>query len=152
MCKIFHRAPRPHARSCPNTSAAAGGHERILLVDDDKTVAETERQMLERFGYQVTFCLSSVEALAAFRADPAAYDLVVTDMTMPGLDGLDLVEKLRATRSNLPVIVCTGFSENLDSAQTDAPGIDAFLMKPVAMSEMGRAVRKVLDSKGSCRR
>jgi PAS domain S-box-containing protein len=121
------------------------GTERILLVDDDGAVINLEKQMLERLGYQVTFRTSSLDAIEAFRADPDAFDLVITDMTMPNMTGDQLSRELLAIRTDLPVIICTGFSERLDQEKALSIGIRGFLMKPVVISEMAKIVRKVLD-------
>jgi PAS domain S-box-containing protein len=121
------------------------GNERILLVDDDEAVAFLEKQMLERLGYQVTSRVSSLEALEAFKAAPGAYDLVISDMTMPNLTGDQLAKAIMAIREDVPVIICTGFSEWIDPKKAAAMGIKGFLMKPVVLSKMARVVRNVLD-------
>ena len=121
------------------------GTERILLVDDEEAIARLEKQMLERLGYRVTSLINSPEALAVFKTDPDAYDLVVTDMTMPSLTGDLLAKELISIRPDMPVIICTGFSERIDKEKAAAIGISAFLMKPVVKSEMARLVRKLLD-------
>jgi PAS domain S-box-containing protein len=121
------------------------GTERILLVDDEEPIAKIEKQMLERLGYAVTVRTSSVEALEAFKADPAAYDLIITDMAMPNLTGDQLARQLISIRADIPIILCTGFSERMTMAKADALGIKAFLMKPVVKSDLALAIRKVLD-------
>ena len=121
------------------------GTERILLVDDEEPIVRLEKKMLERLGYRITMCVSSLEALAVFKANPDAYDLVVTDMTMPNLTGDLLAKELISIRPDIPIIICTGFSERIDKEKAAAMGISAFLMKPVVKSEMVRMVRKLLD-------
>ena len=121
------------------------GNERILLVDDEEPIAQLEKQMLERLGYQVTARINSVEALEAFKASPNAFDLVVTDMTMPNMTGDRFSEKLISIRPDIPVIICTGFSEGITQERAAALGIKGFLMKPIIKSEMARTVRRVLD-------
>jgi DNA-binding NtrC family response regulator len=126
------------------------GSERILLVDDDAAVALLERQMLEHLGYQVTSRVSSLEALEAFKAAPDAYDLVISDMTMPNLTGDQLAKAIMAIREDALVIICTGFSEWIDPEKAAAMGIKGFLMKPVVLSEMAKVVRNALDSRKKC--
>lgn len=127
------------------------GTERILLVDDEAPIVRIETQMLERLGYRVTSRLSSPDALAAFRNDPAAYDLVLTDMAMPHLTGIQLAEALIAVRPDIPIVLCTGFSEKVNEETIAAAGIRCLLMKPIVTSDLARMVRRVLDEakKGS---
>ncbi|MFO7885579.1 MAG: response regulator, partial [Desulfobacteraceae bacterium] len=121
------------------------GTEHILLVDDEAPIVYLQKQMLERLGYRVTSFTSSVDALAAFRTDPSCFDLIITDMNMPNLNGMQLAEELAAIRSDIPVIICTGFSERINKEKSGAIGIKGFLMKPVDRSKMAEMVRKVLD-------
>ncbi|MBF0235688.1 MAG: response regulator [Desulfamplus sp.] len=122
-----------------------GGAERILLVDDDESIVKMEKKMLERLGYEVFTRISSLDALEAFEASPDSYDLVITDMTMPKMTGEQLAKKLIVIKPEIPIVMCTGFSELIDKEKAEALGIKGFLMKPVVMSEMGQAVRNVLD-------
>jgi len=124
------------------------GDEHVLLVDDEPAIARLETQMLEQLGYRVTSRVSSTEALEAFRANPEAFDLVLTDMTMPDLTGDELAHEILALRPELPVIICTGFSERIDADSATAMGIRAFLMKPVLRLDMARAIRDAIDGRG----
>lgn len=121
------------------------GSERILLVDDEISVAKLETQQLSRLGYQVVQKTSSMEALELFTSEPYAFDLVITDMTMPGLTGDLLTKEILKIRQDTPIIICTGFSEKIDEEQAERIGIKGYLMKPVVQSDMARMVRKVLD-------
>ncbi len=121
------------------------GDERILLVDDEEAIVRLEARILERLGYRVTVCTGSIEALALCRSDPDAFDLVVTDMTMPGMTGSRMAEEMMAVRPDIPVIVCTGFSERMNKEKAEAMGIKGFLMKPVVKAEMAGTIRSVLD-------
>jgi PAS domain S-box-containing protein len=126
------------------------GSERILLVDDEPSIANLEKQILERLGYKVTMCVNSLEALEAFKANPHLFDLVLSDMTMPSMTGDQLACKLIAIRPDIPIIICTGFSERLNQEKAEVLGIKGFLMKPVVKSDMAKMVRNVLDdAKGS---
>ena len=124
------------------------GTEHVLLVDDERVIVQLEKQMLEKLGYPITCFTGSVDALSAFKADPSHFDLVMTDMNMPDLTGLQLAEALSLIRPDIPIIVCTGFSERINRKKAHAMGIRGFLMKPVLMSEMAQMVRKVLDEAG----
>ncbi|MGD9973749.1 MAG: PAS domain S-box protein [Desulfatirhabdiaceae bacterium] len=124
-----------------------GGNERILLVDDEESIAKLEKQMLERMGYKVISHLHSVEALEAFRVNPSSYDLVITDMSMPNIPGDELARKIKSIRSDAPIIVCTGYSERIHVDNIKQMGIDELLMKPIVKSDLVKVVRKVLDAK-----
>ncbi|MBU4117524.1 MAG: response regulator, partial [Proteobacteria bacterium] len=122
------------------------GTERVLLVDDDEIISTMLQQVLRSLGYQVTSCNNSLDALACIVREPTAFDLLITDMTMPNLTGYQLAQKVLAIRSNLPIILCTGFSELINKEQAQALGIRAYLMKPILVQELGLTVRKVLDA------
>ena len=121
------------------------GHEHILVVDDENIVTDINRQTLESLGYQVSAFTYSEKALEAFSARPELYDLVLTDMTMPQLNGLQFAEKILATRPDIPIILCTGFSDLITKEKVHAAGIRALIMKPVFRKDMALAIRKVLD-------
>jgi len=120
------------------------GHERILFVDDEAVLVDLGREMLTRLGYAVAAYTSSPEALAAFRATPHQFDLVITDQTMPKMTGEALTRALRDIRPDLPIILCTGFSHTMTEDKAAALGLDAFLMKPLVARELGHTIRQVL--------
>ena len=122
------------------------GTERVLIVDDDEGIANLEGMMLERLGYQVTSTVDSLAALASFEADPQKFDLVITDMSMPRMAGDTFASELIAVRPDIPVIICTGFSERVNEDTAESIGVKGFLMKPVRWSDMSEMVRKVLDA------
>lgn len=121
------------------------GTEHILLVDDEKSIADVTSGMLERLGYKVTMRVSSYDALEAFRNLADRIDLLIADLTMPQMNGLQLYRKIKKIRPEIKVIICTGFSEQLNSQQSRAIGIEGFLHKPVIMADLARCVRSVLD-------
>jgi PAS domain S-box-containing protein len=125
----------------------SGGDERILLVDDEALLVESIRNMLQRMGYRVTAVTSSKEALDLFKDHSEKIDLVVSDQTMPGLMGVDLLREISRIRPGIPLILMTGFSEETSENKAENLGIDAFLMKPVSARAMASTVRKVLDGK-----
>ncbi len=124
-----------------------GGSERILLVDDNEQIVIMEKQMLERLGYNVTSRTSSVEAFEVFSNKPDNFDLVITDMTMPNITGDQLAKKLMEIRSDIPIILCTGFSELITKEKAKVMGIREFVMKPVVMNKIAEVIRRVLEQK-----
>ncbi len=128
---------------------AAGGKERILFVDDEPAIAELGKRLLESLGYRVTSCNGALEALEHFSAEPQAFDLLITDMTMPQMTGDRLAVTLMDIRPGLPVIVCTGFSELISPERARDTGIRALIMKPFLKGEMAKAIRAALDPMGA---
>lgn len=123
----------------------ATGTERILLVDDEEQIVLIEKLMLESLGYRIEERTSSIEALKAFRANPDRYDIVISDMTMPNMTGVQLAKELLAIRPSIPVIICTGFSDWINQEKAQVIGIKGLLKKPAGRLEMAQLVRKVLD-------
>jgi PAS domain S-box-containing protein len=122
------------------------GIERILFVDDELPIANMSSRLLEQLGYRVTFRTSSVEALELFRSKPNDFDLVITDMTMPNMTGDQLALELMKMRFNIPVILCTGYSNKISEEIAKEIGIKAFAYKPIVKAELAKTVRKVLDA------
>jgi CheY-like chemotaxis protein len=122
------------------------GIERILFVDDEKMLAELGREMLGSLGYTVTAETSSLNALQTFRNAPHGFDLVITDMTMPCLRGEELARELIAIRPDMPIILCTGFSELIDETQAREIGIREFVMKPYSVAKFADIIRKALKT------
>jgi signal transduction histidine kinase/ABC-type amino acid transport substrate-binding protein/ActR/RegA family two-component response regulator len=127
----------------------ARGTERVLLVDDEAALADLGQAMLARLGYRVTTRTSSLEALEAFRADPGRFDLVITDMTMPNLTGDRLAEAVHVIRPEIPVILCTGYSERMTAEKARAMGIAGFLYKPLLLEQLSQTIREVLAAAAS---
>jgi CheY-like chemotaxis protein len=121
-----------------------GGHEHILIVDDEEMLVEMMRQVLKQLGYTVSAHTDSAAALSAFLACPRGYDLLITDMTMPGMTGTDLTKAVKAVRNEIPVILCTGFNEQLSDKNAKSFGIQALIMKPVGMRQLAETIRNVL--------
>ena len=121
------------------------GNERILLVDDEEGMVDALRKMLSRLGYQVVEKTSSIEALEVFGAAPDRFDLVITDQTMPNKTGMELAKIILSIRSNIPIILCTGFSESVNEESAKAMGISAFVMKPIVMRDIAHTIREVLN-------
>ena len=126
-------------------TAIPTGNERILFVDDENTLVELGRQILEHLGYQVTAKVSSMEALEAFRTQPDHFDLVITDQTMPDLTGVELAKELIKIRPDIPIILCTGFSELITPERAEALRIRQVLMKPLEMRRLALSIRELLE-------
>jgi PAS domain S-box-containing protein len=122
------------------------GNEHILLVDDEEAIVQMEKSMLESLGYHVTKTTSSSELLDIFTTRPDDFDLVITDMAMPHMNGSDLARKLLAIRPDIPIILCSGFSENMNKEKARSFGLKSFLMKPVTVEELSQTIRRVLES------
>ncbi len=122
-----------------------GGTECILVVDDENDLVDIARKMLEKVGYRVVGRTSSVEAFQVFQNDPHGFDLVLTDKTMPNMTGFELAGKIKKIRSDIPIVVATGFSESIDIDRIKAVGIVSVLKKPLVLKDLAIAIREVLD-------
>ncbi len=122
------------------------GTERVLVVDDESAVAEMARQMLSSVGYEVTALTDPLLALEVVAAAPGAYDLLVTDQTMPKLTGLRLAERVAEVASELPVIVTTGYGRDLD-ADGQPHNVSQILTKPYGLQALATAARRALDAR-----
>ncbi len=122
------------------------GTERILLVDDEELLCQMGQEILERLGYHVTPRCSSLEALATFQNSPGEFDLVLTDQTMPDMVGSDLARRLLQIRPDIPIILCTGYSNLVDKHSAKSIGIKEFVYKPLTKNNIGKLVRDVLDA------
>ena len=127
------------------TIAFQTGTERILLVDDEIPIVRLEKQMLERLGYDVVARASSADAFEAFKANPGRFDIVITDFSMPYLTGIQLAEKMIEIKPDIPIIICSGFSETISEQRMKVVGIKGVLKKPVVKSVMAKMVRDALD-------
>ncbi len=121
------------------------GHETILFVDDEKSIRLMARIMLKKLGYTVETMQDPVKALALFQLKPYSFDLVITDMTMPHMNGAKLTEKLMEIRSDIPVIICTGHSSLINEEKAKKLGLAGYIMKPMSISRLATSIRKVLD-------
>lgn len=123
------------------------GNETILLVDDEEDVLEMMHLLLEKLGYQVIAMANSTKALEVFQKTPKTFDLVITDQTMPQMTGMELIKKIRLIRSDIPVILCTGFNEKITEENTRHLGIGALVGKPVRIAKIAEKIRGVLERK-----
>jgi PAS domain S-box-containing protein len=128
-----------------NSSLSPTGTEHILLVDDEPQIVKLEKLMLERLGYKVTELTNSPEALEMFKKNPDMYDLVISDMSMPKMTGDQLAGELLTVKPDIPIIICTGFSERFSKEDLLKMGIKGVLMKPVVKASIAKEVRNILD-------
>ena len=124
----------------------ARGGERILFVDDEESIVELARRSLRRLGYQVSAMTSSTEALDTFRAHPEDWDLVITDLSMPKMMGTKLAREILKTRSDIPIILCTGVKQSTIDDNAKALGIREVITKPLEGPEFAGRIRAILDS------
>jgi CheY-like chemotaxis protein len=130
----------------------AGRHSgtgRILFVDDDPSIAEIGGLVLTSFGYRTTVLTSSTEAREVLRADPGTFDLLITDLDMPGISGLELIAEVRALRPGLPVILCTGLAEFADSQKAAQLKVNAIVLKPFRQADLAESIETVLRKGGA---
>ncbi len=148
---VFH-VGLPAVRDLPPEESEASepvsaGKGHILFIDDEKMLAKMGKSMLERLGYRVTARTNSLEALNDFLDDPDRFDLVVTDQTMPGMTGADLARRMLRLRPEMPIILCTGYSNLITEDKAKSIGIKGFATKPLSMKSLTALIRRVLDEK-----
>ena len=144
LCRTEVVEPHEYVHSMDADDAQLAGNEHILFVDDEPDINSLVIQQLDRLGYRVTTCRAPAEALDLLREQPDSFDLLVTDLTMPRMDGEKLVRSLRAMEADLPVIMITGFSDGLPRDIMEELGIGLLVNKPLAQDELAEAIRTVL--------
>jgi CheY-like chemotaxis protein len=121
------------------------GSERILFVDDEAALVEIAREALEELGYRVTAMTNPVEALERLRSDALAFDVLITDLTMPRLTGLQLAREARRIRADMPMILCTGYRQVAKPEDIEAAGIGSIILKPATPKDLAQALRRLVD-------
>ncbi len=138
---------RAHDRAADGKAALPGsGKGKILLIDDEDIILSSVSKALDKLGYDVHPIKSSVEALQLFAQSSHAFDLVITDLTMPQMNGLELSSRITDIRPNIPVILCTGFSDTIDECEIKSLGIRELLMKPAGTRELKEVIRRALEN------
>lgn len=147
----FPTAEHAARAAMPATAAppAPGAGERVLYVDDEEPLVLLVRRALHRLGYRVTGCTDAAAALALFRAAPGDFDAVVTDLTMPGMSGLDLAAAVRAVRADVPIVLTSGYLREEDEDAARAIGVCALIAKPNTIQELGHALHQLLQGRTS---
>ncbi len=129
-----------------DTALFPGSKEHILLVDDEEQVAVATAEMLKKLNYRVTALTSARHALLEFLKQPGWFDMVITDLTMPYMSGIDLCEKIKEVRVDIPVLLFSGYLEEFSRSKAVQAGINGFCMKPAALPEISKTIRQVLGS------
>lgn len=124
------------------------GDEHILFVDDEKNIVEMAQEMFSSMGYKVISTMNSLEALSIFKKQPERFDLIISDQTMPDLTGINLAKAILEIRSDIPIIICTGFSDLIDPEMVKSIGIREYVLKPYSKTSIARLIRKVLGQSG----
>ncbi len=121
------------------------GNERVLLVDDEISLLNVSKEILKNLGYSITTETDSMAALELFKSDPYRFDLIITDQTMPNLTGFEMARQMLSVRAEMPIIICTGFSDLIDEDRAGLLGIRKLIMKPLDSNTLASAVRSVLN-------
>lgn len=140
------REKEPDTEPAPPAWEADVGARKVMVVDDETTIARVFSRALRRLGYRVEAFTESPRALEAFRADPDGWDVLLTDQIMPEMNGDQLVRSVREIAPDLPVVMCTGYSERFVEEQAAEMGIREYLRKPVLVDEIDRAIRRALNA------
>jgi CheY-like chemotaxis protein/two-component sensor histidine kinase len=127
------------------SSLLRGRGERVLFIDDEQALCDSTRQILEKLGYRPNVQSSPVAALDVFRTDPFAFDLVITDLTMPFMNGMDVAREMIGLRPDLPVLLASGFSGNWTMEKVKAEGLRGLLIKPLTAAALSSAIRSVFE-------
>jgi CheY-like chemotaxis protein len=142
---LLSKIRNPIAEKTPGSQLKQGSGN-ILFIDDEPMLAELGKELLSHSGYNVSTYTDSSKALAKFKESPFAYDLVITDQTMPNLSGKELIMHIRTVRPEIPAILCTGHSNKIDREQAEKLAINAFVQKPFDYSELITTIQNVLQS------
>jgi PAS domain S-box-containing protein len=141
--------PHPSRSSRPSrpSAAHAGSTARVMYVDDEEPLVVLAMRWLRRLGYEVTGFSDSTQALDAFRSRPFDFDALISDISMPGLSGLDLVREVRALRKDVVVVVSSGYLRNEDHQRAKELGAVDVVLKPQSMAEFGRILHRILSER-----
>jgi len=144
--------PKVRGETCAESftdEQSTGDRERVLFIDDEKHLVEWGQALLDRLGYDVTAISDSMKALEVFTSDPSRFDVVITDQTMPGLTGLQLAGEFLKLRPDIPIILCTGYSDSITSEALEKAGIKELRMKPLGKQELAETIRRALGKEGN---
>lgn len=145
MLPLTHHAPEITRPPTPQGYASGNG-ETILFIDDEELLVKLGQDLLRRLNYAVEGFADATEAMEHFRAAPEAFDLIVSDMTMPKMSGSRVIEEARRIRPDIPVIICSGYSDNMDETRAGALGCQ-YIPKPIEMKKLSEAVQNALANR-----
>jgi DNA-binding NtrC family response regulator len=140
-------AELPLAGTIMTATAPLPGTGRIMLIDDEENILNLSRKILQRSMYTVSAFTSSREALAAFYQNPSEVDIVLTDLSMPEFDGIELTKRMLAIRPNLPVILCTGYGDAFNLERSKEAGAAGFIQKPFTSQSLLQTIRGIFDER-----
>lgn len=144
--QVFFPRIETHGETSPQVDQELFfGHEQILVVDDEEDLADIYAKLLTAHGYKVQTSTNSHSAFTRFSANPGQIDLIITDLTMPGMDGLEFSQKLRSVRNDIPIILCTGYNDRLTDKDISSYGIAELVIKPIDIHQLLKKVRNLLD-------
>jgi len=143
--KVYFPVVEQEAMTTKEESMLPSGSGRVLFIDDEEILTQMGKILLERIGYSVTAFSSSLDALAAFQKAPGRFDVVITDQTMPEMTGFDLARRMLQIRSDVPIILCTGYSSIVDETSAKRVGIREFVLKPLTKEKIARILSEVLE-------
>ncbi len=132
-----------------NNGATPKGNKKVMFVDDEPSLARLGRRILEKLGYAAEEFTSPIAALKSFSADPSRYDLVITDISMPEMGGDAFAQSILGLRSDVPIILCSGFSEKMNETRARELGIRNYVEKPFNKGALALAIHKALDDHGT---
>ena len=131
--------------TCTEQQAVTTGNEKILLIDDEASLLHSTGCFLERHGYKVVSTTDPTAALELFTENPADFDMVITDMAMPVITGVELSKKILLIRPDIPVILCSGYSDAIDASKAKAMGFSSYIEKPMKLRQLAAHIRDVMD-------
>ena len=135
-----------HSPVRKSEEVACKGGEKILYIDDEESIVKVVSRGLAKYGYDVTGCVDPAEALMLFKSDPSSFDLVITDLAMPKISGEQVISEVRAIRESLPIILITGYSQDVHLERLAKLGINRQIIKPVSAKDIASAIREVVDT------
>ncbi|MFC1866583.1 response regulator [Thermodesulfobacteriota bacterium] len=147
MKKIIKNAVASYEEKCQESRTAPDNLHRILYVDNDHALVQVTKQVLERLGYEVVITTRGTEAVRLMQSRPERFDLVITDMNMSHMTGLDLSKALLSIRGDIPIILCTGFSGPDTEEKAKEAGIRGVILKPFLMQDLARIVREAIEER-----
>jgi PAS domain S-box-containing protein len=140
---MFPASDKPESGEEKYPKGVSKGSEHILLVDDEETIIESVKELIEELGYKVTAKINPVDALDAFKTDPDSFDLVMTDKTMPDISGDELAREILKIRK-IPIIMCSGYMNQQFINDCKQIGVTGFLNKPFLLSDMSEMIREII--------
>jgi len=144
------REDKSHHQQKNQLTHVQNGREKVMFVDDESYIRESTKDFLEKYGYQVVIFQNGRDALDTFKSNPSAFDIIITDMTMPEFTGAQLAKEILTMTPDMPIVLCTGFSENISPAEALEIGFREYIQKPFRHQEIAALIRRILDKKDNC--